>query len=181
MTTSRAFSRSLLCVLAVLAGGLLGGCDVEPRVVRLRPPPTRERAKLPPAPDLKPGSEATRYDDGSFSVDGLLGEARTLVGQRVRLKGYVHKVNVCDVDVDAECTTPPHAYIVDDPKKPKRSMLVVGSLNSRLPKLQPGNGETLEGTLEQISPDGRFIRARGILVLPDLPPPPKPVDAGATE
>lgn len=172
MKTSKPFVLVLLCALVVLLSNLVGACDVEQRVVRLRPPPTKERANLPPAPDLKPTSEASRYDDGSFSVEGLLGESRKLVGQQVRLKGYIHKVNICDVEKDAECTTPPHAYVVDDPKHPRRSVLVVGSEKSRLPALKVGQGETLEGTIEQVSPDGRFIRARGILVLPDLPEPP---------
>jgi hypothetical protein len=172
-------------VAFVFLGLLAGlGCQPEQKVTRLRPPPVPDRATLPPAPELKPTAEVIRYPDGSYSVDGLLRESEKLVGEEVRLKGFVRDVSVCDPQIDATCTSAPHAFVIDDPARPKRAMLVVGSLQSRLPQLERGRGETLEGRVEQVSPDGRFIRARGMLVLPDVEPPPAPVpapgaDAGA--
>lgn len=173
-------------MLLGLVGGLILaglGCDMEQKVTRLRPPAVEERATLPPAPELQPTAEVIRYPDGSYSVDGLLREAEKLVGEEVRLKGFVREVSICDVEQDATCTAGPHAYVVDDPNQPKRAMLIVGSLQSRLAQLEPGQGETLEGTVAQISPDGHFVRARGMLVLPDVEPPPAPPagpDAGAS-
>ena len=178
--------RALLAGIVAVATFVAVGCEVEQKVVRLRPPPVQDRATLPDPPDLEPTAEVIRYPDGAYSVDGLLREADKLSGEEIRLKGFVREVNVCDVEQDATCTSPPHAYLVDDPNRPKRAMLVVGSLRSRLTQMKPGQGETLVGRMAQVSPDGRFVRARGMLVLPDLEAPPVPpappggADAGAS-
>ena len=171
-------------VTFVLVAVLVGlGCKMEQKTIRMRERGPEEQAKLPPPPKLEPSTVVARYPDGSYSVDGLLGEAPRLIGQTVRLKGFVREVNVCDAKVDSTCTAAPHAYLIDDPAKPKRAMLLVGTTLSVLPKLQPGKGEMVEGTVEQISPDGQFVRADGMLVLPDVEPPPPPpgaADAGPT-
>lgn len=173
------FLRGGAILVLVLTLGTLG-CDKDKEVVRLKPVAAREQPNLPPAPNLTPVTEVLRYPEGAYSVEGLLQGGASLIGEEVEVKGYVAEKVVCDPNATTDCLLPPHAFLVDDLKRPNRKVLVVGSELSILPKLEKGSPATLAGQMANISPDGRFIRSRGLLVLPDLPPPPPSVDAGAT-
>ena len=164
----------VLLILAFAWMLVLTACEKDQQVKRIRPPATNERATLPPPPNLEPTAGVVRYPDGSYSVDGFLREATKLVGKKIRVKGYVREVTMCDPETDSACAAAPHAYLVDDTNRPGHALLVVGPRRSVLANLQQGRGEQIEGTVAQISPDGRFVRARGMLVLPELPPPPPP-------
>ena len=166
-----------VCLVATTLAAALVACEPDQKVKRLRPPPTTERANLPPPPNLTPTSAVVRYPDGAYSIDGILREAGKLVGKKVRVKGYVRSVSMCDPETEAACERAPHAFLVDDANRPEHALLVVGPRHSRLKELEEGRGEVLEGHVAQISPDGRFVRARGMLVLPELPPPPPPASA----
>ncbi|MGM0575101.1 MAG: hypothetical protein ACQEXJ_05155 [Myxococcota bacterium] len=78
-------------------------------------------------------------------------------------------------DVEAEapfCPKPPHLFLVDDMGQGER-LLVLGSERTEVGEAEVGDTLTLTGRLELMSPDGRFIRQRGLVILPE-PPEPEP-------
>ncbi|MBM4388247.1 MAG: hypothetical protein FJ088_10945 [Deltaproteobacteria bacterium] len=69
------------------------------------------------------------------------------------------------------CDPPPHIYAVDDISYPRKKLLVVGS-GKALEGYEQKHSYTFSGKLAYWSPDMRFIKLDGLLVLDEPPPPP---------
>ncbi len=160
-------------ILALACLIFTGACERERRMVRTRPPAISERAQLPEAPDFSAAQVVARYPDGSYSVSGLQAAVPDLIDERVQVKGFVSEIKICDPEQDDNCTLPPHAFIVDDLSRDRRPLMVIGGKYSPVTDFKVGRGETLEGKVRQVSPDGLFVSARGLLLLDDGEPPPE--------
>ncbi len=137
---------------------------------------TEASVRLPPPPNLQAAQGVTRYPDGSYSVEGLLQQGEAVLRETITVKGFVVERRICNPD-EPTCRQPPHALVADKTGDTKRTLLVVADSERRIQALEPGQPVVLEGMFEQVSPDGRFIRASGLLVLkpePRVEPPPPP-------
>lgn len=162
-------TRHLVTALALL--GLLGGCDSEEaQVVDDRRP--AEKVNLPPSPEMVEPRFVEKYVDGSYTVAGLIKQRGKEINTEVTVKGYIEKVYRCQ-DGDDSCTLPMHATLVDDLDRPRKRLLVVGGETSKLNDLEKDAVVTLKGRYQQASPDGRFVRMEGLIVLPHLEPEPE--------
>ena len=158
--------------VALLAGGV--GCtrtsDAEARNER----GTREQVNLPPRPDLAVKTVAEKYQDGPWSVEGLLKHARELVGKDATVRGTVISAELCRPGVP--CSQEPFLSMVDDLKAPRHRLLVVSdSADADLSLYPVKSAQTLIGTVAMWSPNGRLINLDGILILKP-PPPPTPAE-----
>lgn len=180
-----------------LSGALLMGCEPE---INKPKPSVRSNVvvPLPPSPELvrKPYEKVNK--DGTLTVEGILRERATYIGEGVTVRGVVTKLIKCpelppepapEPEVvprnkpkgkdTAElpppprpprtCSPPPHFFLVDKSPVSKRELLVYGSMWSVLPILKEGSEVTLAGQFDIVSKDGVFLRQAGLLILDDLP------------
>lgn len=156
----------LVACLAV-SGCQRGGSDAQKKGAK-------EAVNLPPRPDLAVKPVAEKFQDGAWSIDGLLKNVRDLNGKEATVRGYIEKVEPCK----DPCTTDPHLVLVDDLKAPRKRLTVVLPAGVDPAGFEAKSGQTLTGTVGMSSPSGRLINLDGILVL-KAPEPPKTEGADA--
>jgi len=189
---------ALRSVALASGAALFMGC--EPAIQKPKPSVrSNVVVPLPPSPELvrKPYEKVNK--DGTLTVEGILRERATYIGEGVTVRGVVTKLTRCaepppepepapedkpkapTAKAGAElpppppprpprtCSPPPHFFLVDKNPVSKRELLVYGSMWSVLPTLKEGAEVTLAGQFDIVSKDGVFLRQAGLLILDDLP------------
>lgn len=156
-----------------------------------------EAPALPPAPTLEVKPWRKLLDDGSYTVEGLLRDRDSVMGELVSVTGKVSRVVKCAAppavpappaapgkppaeapppQPPATCNPPQHLILVDPEagSTPKWELTVYGTMRSALAEVSEGEVTTLTGDFAMMSPDGVFLRQGGMLLLPDDAPPPGP-------
>jgi hypothetical protein len=161
--------RRALWALAIAAAmPLIIGCE---KGDKRRTDEPKEKANLPSIPDMVAKAAAEKYQDGVWSVEGLLRHAGELAGQDVTVRGHVLSLEMCKPG--AACKAEPHILLVDDLKNPRKRLVVVGPyVEYDLTGMTQGSAQTLAGKVAMWSPSGRLINMDGVLVLP-MPKPPE--------
>lgn len=137
--------------------------------------PPKEQVTLPDKPDLTTKAVAEKFSDGVWSVEGLLRHSAERANEKVKVRGIIKEVSVCKVDVP--CKAEPHVVLVDDPKKPKRGLIVMDEIPEvdLVAKYAVGSTQLIEGKVAMWSSSGRTINLDGIVIVE----PPPPADAAA--
>ncbi len=166
--------RAALLVLATPSLALAGCGSPEPQAY---PPhkPTPGVATLPPTPDLHPPQPPTQYEDGAWSVTGLLGSGSAGRGaEAVLVRGYVASIKPCP-DAAKGCSPAPHYMLTDREDLQGKRLLIGGDFDVARDGIVQGKPMTARGLLRTSSPDGHYFAPSGMLLLS----PPAP-DADAT-
>lgn len=86
---------------------------------------------LPPVPHIPPPKHPIQYDDGTYSIRGLRNRMDEIIGNEVRVKGYIAKIyQPPECPEGRTCPPPrmPHLWLADEPQEtnPKKLLRVVG-------------------------------------------------------
>ncbi|MEC9072992.1 MAG: hypothetical protein VX938_11450 [Myxococcota bacterium] len=121
---------------------------------------------LPPTPDLTPPVVKLAHRDGVLTVAGVAAARSQNLEQNITVRGDVVSTHTCVEPTDGgkPCHPPTHFVIWDGPDAEHR-LVVIGQTVEQVQALVVGQELTLTGRFVMISPDGRFIRQAGILVL----------------
>lgn len=121
---------------------------------------------LPPTPDLTPPVVKLAHDDGVLTIAGISAARSQNLEQQITVRGEVVSTHTCVEPTDGgkPCHPPTHLVIWDGPDAEAR-LVVIGQTVEQVEALVVGQELTLTGRFVLISPDGRFIRQAGILVL----------------
>ncbi len=170
-TSGRSVGARRAAYLALVAVCLtLAGCgEPEPKPYPPRQP-TPGVAVLPPTPDLHPPQPPAQYEDGAWSVAGLLGSGSAGRGaEPVQVRGYVAAIKPCP-DVTKGCSPAPHYLLTDREDLQGKRLLVGGDFDAARDGIVEGKLTTARGLLRTGSPDGQYFAPSGMLLL--APPAP---------
>ncbi len=166
----------LWTVATVLCGLTLGlaGCEGPGAAAYPKRVPTKGTAALPDTPDLNPKLAPAQYNDGAWSVRGIL-ESGTAgrKGGPVKVRGFVAKVHTCPAE-QKTCKPAPHLLLADRKSLQGRRLLVGGALPE---DATDGRKVTVEGRMMTASNDGLYFAPAGLLLI--APPPEAPEGADA--
>ncbi|MFT7622633.1 MAG: hypothetical protein ACI9WU_001806 [Myxococcota bacterium] len=168
--------RHFLLPLILVLTGLASGCKKADELGPEKAAAARVKVNLPPSPEMVEPRRVERYTDGAWTVAGLVANQGELLRTDVQVKGYVHQIVRCDELVATDCELPNHAVVVDDPKRTRRRLIVVGGPDTAFDSLEEGKPMTLDGRYSRSDPEGLFVRMDGILLLA-----PRPVQPGDNE
>ena len=157
-TTVRAAGRAA-ATIALLA---MMGCDGQGVADYAKRVPTPGNAVLPDKPDLNPKQSPAQYDDGAWSVRGVL-ESGTAgrKGNVALVRGFVAKVRTCAAGVRV-CKPAQHLLLTDRETLQGRRLLVGGDLPA---DAEEGKRITVSGTMMTSSDDGLYFAPGGLLLI----------------
>ena len=121
---------------------------------------------LPPTPDLTPPVVKRAHRDGVLTVAGVAAARGQNLEQNITVRGKVVATHTCVEPTDGgkPCHPPTH-FVIWDGADAEHRLVVIGQTVEQVQALVVGQALTLSGRFVMISPDGRFIRQAGILVL----------------
>jgi hypothetical protein len=190
-----------LSSIPVLLGAcafLLAGCDsADEGVLSAR---SSVKAQLPAKPALTQPQYKRVHGDGVLTVEGLLRERDAHLKSRVKVRGKVEAVTLCDKVVEESpmelegkskkkqrgkvvalvvpaepivswnCNPQPFALLVDAEGSSRHKLRVGGTMGSRLADLKVGQLVDLEGDFSLVSPNRKYVDQQGVLFLTDVKP-----------
>ncbi|MCO4764510.1 MAG: hypothetical protein KC502_23575 [Myxococcales bacterium] len=161
-THSDASRRALVVGCIVAAAILTTGCKGAGVADYPERKPTPGVASLPDKPNLDPKRSPAQYDDGAWSVRGVV-ESGTAgrKGEPVTVRGFVAKVKTCP-EGQKVCKPAPHLLLTDRKNLRGRRLLVGGELPA---DVTPGKKLTVVGKMMTASPDGLYFAPGGLLLL----------------
>ena len=165
-----------LLLLALLTPFLACSSEEPEGSQRRKGPAVKEN--LPPSPSMVEPRFVEKYVDGSYTVAGLVKGRKKHLNTAVTVTGHIKEVHRCE-NVSGDCDPPPHAVLVDDLQKPRRRSSSSGSDNTALPKLEQNKKYTLKA-LPSVGSRGPLRPHGGVLILAQLPPPPRPSSRART-
>ncbi len=156
---------------------LLTSCDHEERAWPPRQA-TPGKAKLPPTPDLNPPPPKAKYDDGAWTVHGIVhAKAKTREGVVV-VRGYVAALHTCP-DLKKGCKPAPYLQLTDATDRQGRRLLVGGPITPSRAAFKVGKKADVRGHFVTSSPDGLYFAPQGMILL--APPSVEAPDAAGAE
>jgi hypothetical protein len=156
---------------ALIVATMILGCGEAERASYPPRKPTPGKAELPPTPELRPTLPPAQYEDGAWSVRGVLESGSAGRGDSsVDVRGYIAEVVTC-ADLDKGCKPAPHLLLTDREDLQGRRLLVGGPFAPGQPGIDKGKSITVRGQMIRTSPDGAYFAPGGLLYL-DPPPPP---------
>lgn len=124
---------------------------------------TKGTAVLPNTPELYPKLAPVHYEDGTWSVHGVLETRDRLPKEGVRVKGYVAALHTC-AEGKERCNPAPFVQLTDAANLQGRRLLVGGAIDPTRDKLKPGAIATLRGKFATRSADGLYFAPGGLLL-----------------
>ena len=119
------FMRRLGSVGTIAAFFLFSACEERQAdlIVEKLPP---VKANLPAVPKLPPPPYPAKYEDGAYSLDGLMRQKRNTLDTEVYVKAYVVDVYIPEPCEGDECKAyMPYVMIADDPGEKRKKKLVM--------------------------------------------------------
>ncbi len=134
---------------------------------RTRTPGT---AVLPPTPNLSTKLAPLRYEDGTWSVHGVLTTKSELPSEGVQVKGYVAALHTCP-ERNKRCNPAPFVQLTDRENLHGRRLLVGGELDPQRDGLKIGKLAMIRGKFATRSADGLYFAPGGLLLFmaPEAP------------
>lgn len=157
--------RSVLIAVTLL----LCGCQGAPAPVHAARVVPKDKADLPPAPDLNPPQPPDRHPDGAYSVRGLFAAPRKELPAEVLVRGTIATLHPCAL-TEKICKPAPYLYLTDTKTGQGRRLLVGGERDLDGRKLLVGQEVVLRGAFATGSDDGTYFAPQGMLLLTPLPP-----------
>ncbi len=164
LTTAARAAGLAAATMALLPIALVAasGCDGRGVADYAKRVPTPGTAALPDKPDLNPKQSPAQYEDGAWSVRGVL-ESGTAgrKGNVALVRGFVAKVRTCAAGAKV-CKPAPHLLLTDRETLQGRRLLVGGDLPA-----EAGEGKriTVSGTMMTSSDDGLYFAPGGLLLI----------------
>lgn len=137
--------------------------------------PAPGKAALPETPDLNPTMPPAQYEDGAWSVHGVMTSGSAGRGDdAISVRGYVAELRPC-ADRAKGCKPAPHLLVTDREDLQGRRLLVGGDFDAERDGLAVGKQATLRGHVVRSDREGLYFAPNGLLLLE--PPPPPEADA----
>jgi len=141
---------------------MLAGCEGRGVAAYPKRTPTPGSASLPTKPNLNPKQSPAQFDDGAWSIRGVL-ESGTAgrKGAMATVRGFVAKVKTCP-EGQKVCKPAQHLLLTDSKTLQGRRLLVGGFLP---PEATVSKLITVTGKIMSASPDGLYFAPGGMLLL----------------
>ncbi len=159
--------RASAAVVGVIAVLLVAGCGEQQRPDYPKRQTTAGTAVLPPTPDLNPKLPPAQYDDGAWSVHGVLQTGSKLPKEGLKVRGFVAAMHSCP-DPTQRCNPAPFLQLTDAKSLQGRRLLVGGAIDPKRDGLKVGETATLSGKFVTRSADGLYFAPGGMLLF-ELP------------
>lgn len=150
-------------LLAFVLFSTLAACGAEERPPYPERQRTRGTAVLPPTPDLYPKLAPVHYDDGTWSVHGVLETGKQLPKIGIQVKGYVAALHTCPADAK-RCNPAPFVQLTHRENLQGRRLLVGGAIDPVRDNLKLGKIATLTGKFATRSANGLYFAPSGLLL-----------------
>ncbi len=170
-------SKATCAICGILAVALLlAGCEREKRAWPPRQP-TEGKARLPSTPNLDPPTPKAQFEDGAWTVYGVVHSGAKARQGEVLVRGYVAALHTCP-DLKKGCKPAPYLQLTDKADRQGRRLLVGGPIDLARDGFEVGKLAEVRGTFATSSPDGLYFAPQGMILMTP-PPPPDEADAGA--
>jgi hypothetical protein len=155
-------------VAFLLIPAFISGCFSPENHIEKKKTEKVKKANLPPPPKLAHEEFPVMYTDGTYTVSGFFSKISGIRGKEVTVKGYVYEKYICPAQ--EKICKPPFLLIVDDLYYPKKKLLITGPEKRLSQEFEEKKGYSFTGEAAYFTPDSKFIRVEGLLILSERAP-----------